>query len=130
MATRSGDASGGISRLQPSLRDAPARQEANERRDKVKQFEQRTGIMRLECDAAYAAVREAAGTDAAQEKNAIWAAKQFARAKTFERLAAIEEPAADRPHRAAQLRTIAEDSLRRTRLGSEDPTTTQNGALP
>ncbi|WP_229819419.1 hypothetical protein [Streptomyces lateritius] len=56
---------------------------------------------------------EAAGTDAAEEKRAVWAARHFARAEAFERLAAIEEPAATEHRRtAAAQRAIAENILR------------------
>lgn len=119
-----------ISRLLPSLYDEAARQEANDRRAEVKRLRERTEELRRECDAAHAAVMEAAGTDAAEEKQAVWAARHFARADIFERLAAIEEPAAAEHRRtAATLRSIAEDILRRDGLDSEAPATTQKGAL-
>ncbi|WP_330335740.1 hypothetical protein OHS33_39540 (plasmid) [Streptomyces sp. NBC_00536] len=109
-----------ISRLLPSLSDPAARQEANDRRAEVKRLEQRAEELGMECEAAYHAAMAAAGTDAAEEKRAVWAAKHFARAEVFERLAVIEEPAAaDRRRRAAQLRAVAEGILRQDGLDSE-----------
>ncbi|GGU11359.1 hypothetical protein [Streptomyces lateritius] len=113
LAGLTGEAPGGISSLLPSLRDEAARQEANDRRAEVKRLEQRSEELRVECEAAYTAVMEAAGTDAAEEKRAVWAAKHFARAEAFEQLAAIEEPAAaERRRRAAEHRAVAEGILR------------------
>ncbi|MFI8365296.1 hypothetical protein ACIGD1_34730 [Streptomyces sp. NPDC085612] len=102
-----------ISRLLPSLHDPAARQEANDRRAEVKHLELRAEELRLDCDKAYRAAVEAVGTDAAEEKNAVWAARHFARAEVYDRLAVVEELAAveHRRHAAAQ-REIAEGILR------------------
>ncbi|MEU6946566.1 hypothetical protein ABZ957_15255 [Streptomyces sp. NPDC046316] len=102
-----------VSRQLSSLRDEAARQEANNRRSEVKRLRQRTEELRQECDDAYTAVMEAAGTDGVEEKRAVWAARHFARAEAFDRLAAIEEPAAAEHRRtAAAQRAIAEGILR------------------
>lgn len=120
LAGLTGEAPGCISRLLTSLHDEAVRQEANDRRAEVKCLEQRAEELRVECEAAYTAVMEAVGTDTAEEKCAVWAARHFARAEVFERLAAIEEPAAaDRRRRAAEQRDIAEGILRRR--ATEDP---------
>ncbi|GHB76245.1 hypothetical protein GCM10010331_75180 [Streptomyces xanthochromogenes] len=109
-----------ISRLLPSLHDPAARQEASDRRAEVKRLHQRAEELRQECDKAYAAAVHAVGTDAVEEKNAVWAARHFARAEVFERLAAVEEPAAAEHRRsAAAQRDIAEGILRRSRAAQD-----------
>ncbi|MGW2181297.1 hypothetical protein ACWCXX_24995 [Streptomyces sp. NPDC001732] len=129
LAGLTGEAPDGISSLLPSLRDEAARQEANDRRAEVKRLQQRTEELRQECDEAYAAAMEAAGTDAAEEKRAVWAAKRFVRAEAFERLAAIEEPAAaERRRTAAAQRAIAEGILRGR--APEDQATLANDKTP
>lgn len=108
-----GEESHAISSLLPSLYDEEARREANERRAEVKALHERAEELRKECDIAYAATMEAAGTDAAEEKRAVWAAKHFARADVYDRLAAIEEPiAAEHRRRAAAQRDLAQGLLR------------------
>ncbi|MFF2572677.1 hypothetical protein [Streptomyces sp. NPDC058084] len=131
LADLTGEAPGGISRVLTSLRDETARQEANDRRAEVKHLERRSEELRLDCDKAYRAAMEAVGTDAAEEKNAVWAARIFARAEVYDRLAVVEEPAAVEHRRsAAAQREIAEGILRRSDgRGSAAPTSTRNGAL-
>lgn len=100
-----------ISALLPSLRDEDARIEAAARRAEAKQLHQRAEELRKEVDAAS---NDAVGaTTAREEKRAVWAAKHFARAEVYERLADLEEPiAAEHRRRAATQRGIAQDILR------------------
>ncbi|MEU8828832.1 hypothetical protein [Streptomyces sp. NPDC048636] len=102
-----------ISTLLPSLHDQAARAEAGACRTEVQQLTQRAEELRKETEAAYNAAMEAVGTDASEEKNAVWAAKHFARAEVYERLATLEEPiAAEHRRSAAAQRRLAQDILR------------------
>ncbi|WP_051877154.1 hypothetical protein [Streptomyces natalensis] len=103
----------GVSRLLPSLHDQAARDEANARRTEVKQLQGRAEELRKECDAAYTMAMEATDTDAAEDKRAVWAARHFAHAEVYDRLAAIEEPlAAEHRRRATTQRSLAQGILR------------------
>ncbi|MFJ8351301.1 hypothetical protein ACIQ9J_34045 [Streptomyces sp. NPDC094153] len=102
-----------VSALLPSLHDEAARTEANSRRAEAKQLHERAEELRKEIDAAYTAAMEATGTDAAEEKRAVWAAKHLASAEVYKRLAAIEEPiAVEHRRRATAQRKVAQDIVR------------------
>ncbi|MFI1734980.1 hypothetical protein ACH40E_38355 [Streptomyces acidicola] len=102
-----------VSALLPSLGDEAARAEANARRAEAKQLHQQAEELRKEIDASYSAAMEATGTDASEEKRAVWAAKHFARAEVYDRLAVLEGPdAVEHRRRAAAQRGIAQDILK------------------
>ncbi|WP_105974709.1 hypothetical protein [Streptomyces geranii] len=101
-----------ISTQLSSLHDEAARTEANSRRAEAKQLHARAEELRKEIDAASNDAMGATGT-AREEKRAVWAAKHFARAEVYDRLADLEEPlAAEHRRRAATQRGIAQDILR------------------
>ena len=101
-----------VSSLLPSLHDEDARTEANSRRTEAKQLHERAEELRKEIDDASNGAAGATGT-AREEKRAVWAAKHFARAEVYDRLADLEGPvAAEHRRRAATQRGIAQDILR------------------
>ncbi|MEW2581145.1 hypothetical protein [Streptomyces syringium] len=71
-------------------------------------------MMKLSCPVCHAKPdMGASGTEATEEKRAVWAARHFARAEAYDRLAVIEEPvAAERRRRAATEHKLAQDILR------------------
>ncbi|MCB5910404.1 hypothetical protein [Streptomyces pinistramenti] len=99
-----------ISTQLPSLHDEAARTEANDHRAEARRLTRRAGQLRKEADAAFNAVMEAAGTDAVEERRAVWAARHLARAEVYTRLAVIEPPlAAEHRRLAAAQRHIAQE---------------------
>ncbi|MCX4462388.1 hypothetical protein OOK58_58950 [Streptomyces sp. NBC_01728] len=102
-----------VSALLPSLGDEAARAEGDARRAEARQLHDRAEELRKEIEAAYNAAMEATGTDAAEEKREVWAAKHLARAEVYDRLAAVEEPvAAEHRRRAATQRSLAQGIVR------------------